>query len=133
MKHLVPNVKCVLWSVLLYLKFFIFMVTSLKFLASFVSSNGCHIYNLLFVKQQFLVTHTIRQTKIGLRTHLLSKCCVHSKTACRKSITCLSVGLLQIGQTFSVSCKTVYRWFTTNCCFMSDISPSKILELCRAL
>ena len=72
----------------------------MKFLASFVSSNDWHVNILSFVKQQFLVTHTIRHTEIGLRTHLLSKCCVHRKIACRKNIACLSFGLLQIGQLF---------------------------------
>jgi hypothetical protein len=72
----------------------------MKFLTSFVSSNDWHINNPSFVKQQFLVTHTIRQTEIGLRTHLLSKCCFHRKIACRKNISCLSFGLLQIGQRF---------------------------------
>jgi len=45
------------------------------------------------MKQQFVITHTIRQTEIpalfviklfstaGLQTHLLSKCCVHKTTA----------------------------------------------------
>lgn len=37
----------------------------------------------------------------------------------RKNAACLSVGLLKIGQVNSVSCKTVCRWVTKNCCFMS--------------
>ena len=100
MKHLVPNVRRVLWSVLMYFKFFIFLVVNTKFLAPLVPSDDCHINRLLFVKQQFLVTHTLRQTEFGLRTHLLSKCCFHRKTVFRKNITCLSFGLLQIGQLF---------------------------------
>jgi hypothetical protein len=39
----------------------------------------------------------------------------------RKNITRLSDGVLRIGQVLGVSCKTVYRWITTNGCFMSDI------------
>jgi len=39
----------------------------------------------------------------------------------RKNMACLSVDLLRICQVFSVSCKTAYRWITTNCCFMCGI------------
>jgi hypothetical protein len=35
-------------------------------------------------------------------------------------MTCLSVGVLRNCQVFSVSCKTVYRWVATDCCFRSD-------------
>jgi hypothetical protein len=39
----------------------------------------------------------------------------------RKDIKCLGVGLLGIGQVVSVSCKSVCRWVTTNCCCTSGI------------
>lgn len=35
-----------------------------------------------------------------------------------KTITCLSVGLLRMGQLFSVFFTTVHWWITTNCCFV---------------
>jgi hypothetical protein len=38
-----------------------------------------------------------------------------------KNMTRLSVGMLTTCQVFSVSCKTVYWWVRTNCCFVSDI------------
>jgi hypothetical protein len=40
-----------------------------------------------------------------------------------KKITCWSVGLLRTYQVYSISCKSVYRWVTKHCCFMSDVSP----------
>jgi len=40
-----------------------------------------------------------------------------------KNITCWSAGLLRIYQVYSISCKSVYRWVTKYCCFMSDVSP----------
>jgi hypothetical protein len=98
MKHLVPNLKCVLLCVLLYFKFFLCYKYEISCII--LSLNDCHINNLSFVKQQFLVTRTIRQTEIGLRTHLLSRCCVHRNIAYRKNITRLSLGLLQIGELF---------------------------------
>jgi hypothetical protein len=39
----------------------------------------------------------------------------------RKNITCLSGGLLRIGQVFTVSCKTVYQRVTTNSRCTTDI------------
>ena len=88
------------------------------------------------MKRQFLATHTILQTEIPalldscVTNTPLSKCCVHKKNCLylfvRKSITCLHVGLLRIGQVFSVSCKIVYQWVTTYCSFMS-------IFFCRAV
>ena len=123
------------------------------------------------MKQQFVLTHTFRQTEISslLDTWITNKpsvkmLCSHIKiivspyhhhhllllnlrmfrllslflslnlnlvrpscSRCfslysRKNITCLSVGLLMICKNVSVSCKIVYRWVTTNCHFMSDVT-----------
>lgn len=41
----------------------------------------------------------------------------------RKNVTCLIVGLPRIVQVFSLSCKNVYRWVTTNFSFTSDSFP----------
>jgi len=43
-----------------------------------------------------------------------------------KNITCLCIGLLSICQVFSVPCKTVYQWVTTNCCFISNVLPPSL-------
>jgi hypothetical protein len=40
-----------------------------------------------------------------------------------KNIKCWSVGVLRIYEVYSISCKSVYRWVTKYCCFMSDVSP----------
>ena len=84
------------------------------------------------MKRQFVVTHTIRQTEIPTLLDSWVTNTPSVKILCRqknflslyfrKNITCLIIGLLRIGQDFSVSCNTVYRWGRTNCCFMSDIS-----------
>jgi hypothetical protein len=69
-----------------------------------------------FMKQQFIVTHTICKTAIPalldswVTNTLLSKYHVHKDCFTlyfRKNVTCLSVGLLRICQVFSVFCKTV--------------------------
>ena len=39
-----------------------------------------------------------------------------------RNLICICVGLLKIGHVV-VSCKTVYQWVMTNCCFMSNILP----------
>ena len=83
------------------------------------------------MKQQFVVTYTIRQTQIP---ELLGSWVTNTpyvKILCPqynylsfyfpKNVTCLSVGLVRIGQVFSVSYKIVYRWVTTDSCCMSDI------------
>jgi hypothetical protein len=47
-------------------------------------------------------------------------------------MTCLNVSLLRVCQVFSVSCKAVHRWVTTNCCFMSDTCSKQSLSfLCN--
>ena len=38
-----------------------------------------------------------------------------------KNIACLHFGLLSISQVFSFSCRTVYQWVMTNCCFVSNV------------
>jgi len=43
----------------------------------------------------------------------------------RKNVTYFSVGLLMIGQVYSVSFKTVVRWATTNFCSMSEFIALK--------
>jgi hypothetical protein len=83
------------------------------------------------MKQQFIVTHTIRQIEIFALLDSWVTSTPSVKTLCprktrfslyfRQHITHLIVGVLVMCQTFSVSCKIVYRWVTTNCCFMSDI------------
>jgi hypothetical protein len=84
----------------------------------------------LLNKRQFVVTHTILQTEIPALVSWIE----HDdsvKILCPqinglslyfyKNIICLRVGLLRIGQVFSVSRKIVYWWVTTSCRFMSDI------------
>lgn len=83
------------------------------------------------MKEQFFVTHTIRQTKVpalpvGLQIHHQSKSCTHNKIA-----SCIFVEIdvfncrsIKDQSSVSVSCKDVHRWFAINCCFMSDIQHS---------
>jgi hypothetical protein len=82
------------------------------------------------MKQQFVVTHTIRQTEIPALldswvTNAPSVKMLQPQKNCfslyfHRNIACLSVSL-RICQVFPVSCKIVYWWVTTNCCFMIDI------------
>ena len=84
------------------------------------------------MKRQFVVTCTIHQTE----NSTVRWSCVTNKPSVKilwppqknclslyycKNITYWSVGLSRFGQAFSVSCRTVYQWIMTNCCFMSDI------------
>jgi len=82
------------------------------------------------MKRTSVLTHTIRQTQIPV----LQDVCVTNTTSVkmrphkncfsfyiRKNTTCLSGGLLRIGQVFSVSCKIMYQWVMTNCLYMQDI------------
>ena len=84
-------------------------------------------FKLWLMKQQFFMTHKIRQTDISA---LLDSCITKApsvKILCpqknffllyiRKNTTFLRVGLLRIGEAFSFSCKIVNRWVTTFCCF----------------
>ena len=85
---------------------------------------------MTLVKLQCVTTHTVRHTEIpalldGWVTNTPVKN-VFTQTNCfslyfLKNISCLRVGLLRIGQVLSVCCRTVYRWVTTKCYFMSDI------------
>ena len=88
---------------------------------------GC----ILFMKQQFVVTHTLRPTEIPTITMQFS----YKHTFCQnvvptakllsllfpENVTCLSVCMPRNGPVFSVSCKIEYQWVTTNCCFVSDM------------
>ena len=82
------------------------------------------------MKWQFVLTNTTCQTEIlallgtELQTHLLSKSHIHKKNyflCFHKNMTCLNAVLLRMCQIFSVSCKIVCLWVTTNCCFMSSV------------
>jgi hypothetical protein len=82
------------------------------------------------MKQQFAVTHTIRQTEIPASlldswfTNMPSvKMLCPQKHMCPYTFikTCLCSDLLRIGQVSSISCKIVCGWITTNCSFMGDI------------
>jgi hypothetical protein len=89
--------------------------------------------SISLMKRQFVVvSHTNRQTEIPALLDKLGykhTCCqnvVPTKEEFlslqfRKNITCVNVGLLRIGQVSCVSCKTVWRWVTSNCCFMSGL------------
>jgi hypothetical protein len=71
------------------------------------------------IKQQFAVTHTIRQTEYLALLHAILENILSVKILKKKkkmllltfsqNITCLSVGLLRTGHGFSVSYKTVYQ------------------------
>lgn len=85
-----------------------------------------NVNTISLMKLRFVLTHTLRQT--GIHSHITRYLC-YIHPFCQnvvslyflKSITCLSVGVLRTGQVSSVSYKTVYRWGTKNCCFMSDV------------
>jgi hypothetical protein len=71
--------------------------------------------------------------QLGLQMHLLSKSCIHKNIASdifHKNIIYLNVCLLRICQVFSVSCKIVSSWVTTDCCFMSDMIIEFVKYLC---
>jgi hypothetical protein len=69
------------------------------------------------MKWQFVVTHTIQQTEIPVSQDSWVANTPSVKVLCprnnclslyfRKNVTCVSLGLLNICQFFSVSCKTV--------------------------
>ena len=86
--------------------------------------------DMSFMKQQFVINHTIPA--------LLGSCVKNTtsgKILCpqesslflyfRQNKRGSNFGLLRIYEVFYVSCKTVYRWVTTNCCFISDISVDR--------
>jgi hypothetical protein len=109
-------------------------------------STKC-LCNILLMRQQSTVTHTICHTEIlALQDSLVTntpsvKNVVSTKICCclyfHKNITCLSVGPLRICNVF-VSCKTViasikiaYWKVTTNCCSMSDMHHTCSLQCTR--
>jgi hypothetical protein len=78
------------------------------------------------MKQQFVVTHTIHQSETSALTdswfkNAPVKMLGAQEKVLRKNTTCLNVRLLRIRQFFSVSCKIVFLWVMTNCCFMGDV------------
>ena len=72
----------------------------------------------------YLLLVAVRKTEISalldrrIQTRRLTKCCVHKKVAI---LVCFIVGLVRIGQGFSLSNKIMCRRVTKNCCFVSDI------------
>jgi hypothetical protein len=76
------------------------------------------------MKRQFVVTDTVCRTEFGYK-HICRQNGVPTKNCLSlhfpKNITCLSVGLLRIGQVFSVSSTVVYRWVTAISCCMSVV------------
>lgn len=84
--------------------------------------------HISLMKQQFVVTRTIRHTKLlALRQsvckHTVCQSLLSTKNCFslffRNSVTSLNAGILRICKFFSVCRRTVYRRVTTNCCFMS--------------
>ena len=83
------------------------------------------------MKRQVVSNHTIPQNGIPALldnsvTSTTSVKMLYTQENCFflyfvNNTTCLRVGLLRIGEVFSVSCEIVCRWVTTNCCSMSDI------------
>jgi hypothetical protein len=79
--------------------------------------------NLLPRKQQFVLTHTIRQSEIPA---LLDSWITNTSSVkmlppqkiawsyIRKNVTCVNFGQWKVGQGFPVSCKFVDRWFATS-------------------
>jgi hypothetical protein len=92
--------------------------------------------NISLIQQQFVLTHTVRQTEIpALVDSCFTNAChnVELKKLLigyfRKNITFFSVELLMICQVFCVCCKVLYRWITASCSFMSDmfrLTPSSL-------
>jgi hypothetical protein len=84
---------------------------------------------VLLMKQQFVITHTIRHTEIRVLLYSSFTNTLSVKTSrqkkktsyFRKNMMCLNVSLLRICQYFAVFCKTDYRQGITICCFLSDI------------
>jgi hypothetical protein len=86
---------------------------------------------LAFMKQQFLVTHTIRNNGIlssldssvsntpVIKFFCSRKCYFYLYFY--KNVRCLNVDLLSIYKVSFVSCKVVYWWITTKCYSISDM------------
>lgn len=79
------------------------------------------------ITRQWVLTHKIHQTEIptflGSWVTTLCPQTIVCPYIFVKKITCLNIGLPRIGQLFFffISCKTVCRGVTTNCCYMNDI------------
>ena len=88
--------------------------------------------DILLMKRQYVVTHTVSQTEIStlldswfkntpsvemlfLQKNIASLCILILKKSCPH------VELLRICQGFSLSCKIVYPFVRTSCCFVSDM------------
>jgi hypothetical protein len=91
--------------------------------------------NISLTKQQHDVTHTIRQTEIldllssrVTSTPSVKMLCGQKNCLSVKNTACWSVVLLGFGRIVSVCCKTVCRWVTANCCFMSEMSERKTFQ-----
>ena len=108
------------------------MVIIWIWLRMFIIISGCEYYfwtGISLTKDQFVVTHTIRQTDIPPLLYTFCQNFVSTKKIASlydffffQTVTWLHVGLLRICTDFSsVSCKTVYRCDLTNCCFISEI------------
>jgi hypothetical protein len=73
-----------------------------------------------FVKMRFLDDYIV-----GLKTHLLSKCCIHKKFLSfyfHKNTNTLTCWFIKgLSSLFSLSCRIVCWWVITNCSFMSDM------------
>jgi hypothetical protein len=82
--------------------------------------------NNLLMEQQFVISRTVCQTEICtlLNSWVINTpskkmlCLIKNSLSLyfHNTITCLSVGVLKIGQVYSVTCKFLYRWVTRNCC-----------------
>jgi hypothetical protein len=96
-------------------------------------SRHVSVDHISLMKQQFVVTHTIRQTEIlvSLDSSVINTPSV--KMLCPQTIVCpyifvkiwhvSSVGLWRVGKVFFCLLQIVYWWSTTNCHFMNDLSP----------
>lgn len=83
------------------------------------------------MKQQSVVTSTIRHTEVPALleiyvTNTPSAEMLHPQNIASpyiflKNLACLSDDLLMICQVFAVTCKIVYPWVPTHCCFIRVI------------
>lgn len=81
------------------------------------------------MKQQSVIIHTSRLEMTPTLGDLLSKSCAHKSIATfyvfvKKYDVLKCCSLKDLSSSY-VSCKTVYRWVKTNCCFVSDMIHSK--------
>ena len=100
-------------------------------------TTSISLVDISFTKQQFVVTHTIRQTDIPALvdssvTNTSSVKMLYAQKKCfnlylPKNVTSLKFGILMICRVFSVSCKAVYLWVTKDCRFVSTMLRFHIL------